>query len=392
MKNKTLTKPLLLVMAIASGIVVANLYYIQPLINEIANYFSIPRSYASFMATMTQIGYATGLFFILPLADIYNRKKLVSITLCCSIGALTGMILSDVYYITTIICFFLGLTSIVPQLMVPFGAQLSEPEERGKNIGVIMSGLMIGTISSRVVSGVLGAQFGWKAVYGVAIFLIAFLVIVLYKALPDLSGKANISYKDSLKSMFKLPRKYPLLLEAAVNGAMLFAISSAFWTVLTFHLSKKPFMFDTGTIGMFGLFGIFGAIFAPIAGRLTDKKGAWFTLLIHMFIILFSILVLGIFKSNIIGIIIGTILINYAINCCNVANQSRIQCLSDEERNRITGIYMVCYFLGGSCGTYIGTYFYEIMEWLGFIGMSIVILMIALILHIEKRKKLNDLF
>lgn len=387
MEKQILSKPLLLIMAMAGGIAVANLYYIQPLINEIAIYFNVPRPYAGVMATMTQIGYAAGLFFILPLADIYNRKKLVSFTLCGSMIALAGMLISDSFYLTTAICFFLGLTSIVPQLMVPFGAQLSKPEERGKNIGVIMSGLMIGTISSRVISGILGAKFGWKSVYGLAVALIAFLAVVLHKTLPDVSNHADITYLNSLKSMFKLPKKYPPLIKAAVNGALCFAVSSAFWTVLTFHLSKEPFLFNTGLIGLFGLFGIFGAVLAPVAGKITDRKGAEFTLLVHMTIMAAAVIILGLFQFSLKGIIIGVILLNYGVNCCSVANQGRIQCLSDEERNRITGVYMVCYFLGGSCGTYIGTNCYELFGWIGYILLSLSLLGIALILHIKMKSR-----
>lgn len=381
MHTNKLNKSLIVILAIASGVTVANIYYIQPLLNEFSKYFSITSSQSGILATLTQIGYAAGLFFILPAADIINRKKLLLSILFFSIISLFLFTLSPNFTVAVIISFTIGLTSIVPQLLIPFGAQMSEPQDRGKNIGTIMSGLLIGMLASRVFSGLIGNNFGWKSVYLCATVLVGIIFILLYKMLPKNNQVQSITYINSLKSLFTLPKKYKVLAQSSVIGAVIFAIFSAFWSVLTFYLSNK-FKFSSDIIGLFGVLGISGAIFAPLAGKMSDKKGTSFTILFHLVIIAVLIIILKIFENNIVGIVIGIILLDYGVQCCNVANQARIQSLSNSERNRITSIYMVSFFLGGSCGTYIGTNLYDLFSWNGFIIMSTVLILFALIFHI----------
>lgn len=304
--------------------------------------------------------------------------------------SLIAMSLCKSYTLSLPICVAIGLTSVTPQLLVPFGAMLSEPSERGKNIGTIMSGLMIGMLASRVLSGVIGGYIGWQAIYVIASVVILILFVVLLKMLPNTERSSNINYFTSVKSLFSLPKKYPILLESAINGFLIFATFSAFWAVLTFYLEGDKFGFNSNIVGLFGLLGIAGAVMAPVAGRMSDSKGTRFTVLFHILVVIIAVAVLAILGQWIVGIVVGTILIDYGIQCCNVSNQARIQALSDEERNRITSVYMVCFFLGGASGSYLGSLLYDSFGWYGFVSFGGGLLIAALIVHLIFPKTVNN--
>ena len=376
-------------MAAASGIAVANIYYIQPLLNSAAEYFNISGSQASLLATLTQTGYALGLFLILPIADLIERKKLILTMIFLSILSLLGMYFSKNFILTCVACLAVGITSVIPQLLLPLCAKLSDEQVRGKNIGHIMSGLLTGVVLSRVVSGAVGKYIGWKSIYIIAVVLMSILFTVLKFTLPVCAAdeKGDLNYTSSIKSMFSLPKKFPIIIEAAINGFMILAAYSALWTVVTFHLQGTPFNFETNIIGLFGILGVSGAMFAPIAGKISDRRSAKFTVGINIAIIIVSYLCFIIFGFKVWGLIAGVVLLDMGVNSCNVANQTRIQSLSESERNRITSIYMVTMFAGGAVGSYLGSTLYNHFGWYGFCTIGIITQLIAMIVHIISSKK-----
>ena len=384
-----LSHKLIILMATATGIAVANIYYIQPLLNQIAKYYNISQSSAGLLATLTQVGYALGLFLILPLADLVERKKLILTMLLLSALSLLTMYFSTSFIITSIDCIAIGITSVIPQLFLPLCAKLSEESERGKNIGYIMSGLLIGVLLSRVISGMVGKYFEWRIMYLIAVFFMICLFLVLKIMLPvcEVDKNINITYISSLKSMITLPKKFPIIKEAAMNGAMILAAFSALWTTLTFHLQSSFFNFDTNIVGMFGLLGVSGAILAPLAGNLSDRKGEKFTVGVNIAIILVSYICFIIFGFKVWGIIIGVVLLDMGVNSCNVANQGRIQRLSEEARNRITSIYMVSLFTGGAIGSYLGALLYNNYGWYGFCTIGVATQIIAICVHLIGGRK-----
>lgn len=383
-----LNSRLILLMAAASGITVANIYYIQPLLEQIAGFYHITQSTAGLLSTLTQIGYALGLFLILPLADLIERKKLILTLLLLSALSLFTMYLSSSFVLAAAACLAIGTSSVIPQLLLPLGAKLSNDKERGKNIGHIMSGLLIGILLSRVISGIIGKYWGFKTIYLIAVFFMVALFILLKIMLPicEANMNANISYVSSLKSMSTLPAKYPVLREAAINGAMLMLAFSAFWTTLTFQLQSSAFHFGTNIVGMFGLLGITGIMFAPLSGKLSDSKGAKFTVGVNIVIIFISYLCFFVFGFQIWGLILGVILLDMGVQCCNVANQTRIQRLSEEARNRITSVYMVSLFLGGAVGSYLGALMYNHFGWHGFCVIGLLSQMFAGFVHLITKK------
>lgn len=381
-KNKpVLNNLLIMVMAIACGLTVANLYYIQPLLADIAKTFNVNETSVGFAAMLTQIGYAVGMIFILPLGDIKEKRNLITIMLLFSIFSLTSMFFSHNIFMAIISSFAIGFTSIIPQLIIPLAAQLSNPKERGKIIGTVMSGLLIGILVSRTFSGILGGYLGWRIVYIIATIMMIILMIALRKLIPVSKPISNIKYTELLKSMFHLIKKEPVLREASINGAMIFAAFSAFWTSLTFLLGSSNYNMGPQAVGLFGLVGVSGALAAPLVGKTADKKGPRFVIGICLVVIIISYIFFLLFGFKVWGLILGVILLDLGVQSGNVSNQTRVHSLNEEMRNRLNTVYMVSFFLGGAFGSFLGSYSYSHFGWYGVCIFGIATQIIAVIVH-----------
>ena len=376
-----LSKSLVLVMAAAGGIAVANLYYIQPLLAEIARYFHVSQVNVGSVAMLTQIGYALGMLAILPLADIREKRALILIMLCCSACSLLLMAFSVNIIELSIASLAIGFTSVVPQLIVPLAAQLAEPGERGRIIGTVMSGLLIGILASRTFSGLVGEYLGWQTVYFIAAVLMIILAIFLSKRLPLCPANSTMKYLELFKTMASLTKALPVLREASVNGAMMFGAFSAFWTSLSFLLASPHFHLGADVAGLFGLVGIAGASAAPIAGRIADQKSPKFTVGISMIIVILSYLCFFAFGFSLWGLITGVILLDLGVQSCQISNQARIHAFGDEARNRINTVYMVSYFIGGAMGSFLGSYSYAHFGWHGVCAVGLLVSLVAVVFH-----------
>lgn len=374
-----LNKMLILVMAVASGITVANIYYLQPLLAQMASYYHITQTQAGITATLVQVGYASGLLLILPLADRIEKRRLICVMLSLSAAFLLLFYLSPNRYLSSLIAFGIGFSSIIPQLLIPYGAQMAKAEERGRVIGCIMSGLLIGILMSRVLSGILSSLFGWRSIFLLATFFMLVLLFILRSILPKSIVVSNITYFSSLKSLKSLFIKLHELRISALIGAMAYCAFSAFWTSLTFLLQSSHYHMGSEVAGMFGIVGVVGALFSPLAGKLTDTKGARYTIRLTIFIILVSFILFLFFGYHLSGLIAGVILLDLGVQCCNVSNQTNIHRLCEQARNRISSIYMVSFFLGGALGSYLGALFYEKFGWIGVCVFGIMTQIIALL-------------
>jgi predicted MFS family arabinose efflux permease len=382
----TLSNLLILVMSIACGLTVANLYYIQPLLADIAKTFHVSQLSIGLAAMLTQIGYAVGMIFILPLGDIKEKRSLIVIVLLCSIISLMSMFFSSNIYILIISSFAVGFTSIIPQLIIPLAAQLSNPQQRGQTIGKIMSGLLIGILLSRTVSGILGSHFGWRTVYLIAAIMMLVLMVILRKFIPLCEPDSDIKYTQLLKSMIDLIKTEPVLREASINGALMFSAFSAFWTALIFLLESSHYNLGAEAGGLFGLVGISGALATPLVGKMADKRGSRFAIGICIIVVIVAYLFFFLFGFKILGLIIGIILIDLGVQSCNVSNQARIHSLNEKTRNRLNTIYMVSFFLGGALGSFLGSYCYSQFGWYGVCTFGMSTQIIALILHNVRKK------
>lgn len=374
---------LVLVMAVTCGITVANLYYIQPLLVEIAESFHVTQVSVGFVAMLTQIGYALGMLIILPLADIKEKRFLIIIMLISSACSLMLMFYSFNITMISIAAFAVGFTSVVPQLIIPFVAQLANPKERGKIIGTVMSGLFIGILVSRTFSGLVGEYWGWRIVFAIATALMIILAIFLSRLLPFCPPTSSMKYKELFKSMVSLTKSLPVLREASLNGALMFATFSAFWTSLVFLLESSHYHMGADVAGLFGLVGVIGASAAPIAGRIADKRSPKFTVGIGMIAVILSYLCFLVFGFKLWGLIIGVILLDLGVQSCQISNQARVHALNDGARNRINTVYMVSYFIGGALGSYLGSYSYAHFGWYGICVLGLLTQLIAVAAYIS---------
>lgn len=386
LQQPVFTKAHLWAMTIATGLVVANIYYNQPLLADISRDFRVSEAEGGLLAMVTQIGYAAGMLFCVPLGDMLKRKKLIMTVFVIDIIALLLTAWSPTFYILLFAGFLTGAFSIIPQLIIPMAAHLSAPEQRGKTIGFVMSGLLIGILLSRTISGYVGAQLGWRTMFVIAAVLMVFLAVALYFLLPEVYPDYKGSYRQLMQSLISLTREEPVLRIASIRGALCFAGFAGFWSTLVFLLGQPPFRGGSEMAGAFGLVGAFGALAASQMGRLTDKGNPHRLTTISILIVVLSFVIFGIFGHTLTGLIAGVILMDMGVQATHISNQTTIFSIRPEARNRLNTVYMVTYFIGGSLGTFLATQAWQQFEWNGVVAMGVTLSAIALLLHLYYRK------
>jgi predicted MFS family arabinose efflux permease len=369
-------------MTIGSGLVVANIYYNQPLLGKIAQTFAVPEAEAGTIAMLTQVGYATGLLFIVPLGDMLRRKRLILTDFVLIIFALVLAAFSPNVYFLMGASWLIGTTSVLPQLFIPLAAHLAQPEARGKAVGTVMSGLLIGILLSRTVSGLVGELWGWRAMFLIAAGLMVLLWIALYFLLPEVYPDFKGTYKSLMKSLWPLFRQEPLLRLAAVRGALAFAAFGGFWATLVFLLQGPPFYAGSGIAGAFGLVGALGALLAPLVGRLSDNRSTRHIVTAMIGLIILAYVVFGFFSQRLLGLVLGVILIDVGIQATHISNQTLVFSLNPQARNRLNTLYMVIYFLGGATGTFLATQAWKLWQWNGVVWVGLLSSALALLVHL----------
>jgi predicted MFS family arabinose efflux permease len=379
-KHPELTPLTLWIMTIATGLIVANLYYNQPLLEDMARTFHTSKAKAGQVSMLTQLGYAAGMFFLAPLADMLKRKRMMMVIFAFIVASLLLAALSQSINLLIFASFLLGASSMIPQLLVPMAAHLAKPEERGAKIGIIMSGLLIGILLSRTFSGVISGYFGWRAVFYIAagIMLVMWLLIGLF--LPEVEPDHKDGYRQLMTSLVELIKEEPKLRLAALRGALCFACFSAFWSTIVFLL-KQNFNMGSEVAGEFGLVGAFGALAAGLMGKLSDKMDAYKLSGFTVLLILLSFVIFYFSGHSIAGLVIGVIIMDMGVQATHISNQSIIFALRPEARNRINTIYMVTYFLGGSAGTFFATQLWKNYQWNGVCAIGASLSALTLVIH-----------
>ena len=363
MKNN-LPNSLLYLLSISAGLVVANLYYNQPLLHDIALSLKVSDSEVSNVALSTQIGYALGLLFIIPLGDKVSNLKIIRLNFLILVLALLGAALSNSLSLLIFSSFLIGFTSTLPQLFVPMVAHLSDNEGRGRAIGIVMSGLLIGILGSRVLSGLVGEYFGWRTVFYGAAGLMTMLFFLLNAKLPVIQPKFGESYMKLMKSLWFYFKTEPTLRLATLRGALAFGSLSAFWTTFVF-LMQDSFGYGSAIAGGFGLFGIAGALGATVVGKLNNRIKKSKLIIAGTILIILSWLIFLVSPHSIIGLIIGVILIDLGVQGVHITNQNIVFSKNTEARNRVNTIYMVGFFIGGAAGTSFGSLAWNYFGWTG---------------------------
>jgi len=375
-----LSRGMVLLFAVACGVSVANLYYAQPVLDDVATSFGTTPGTAGLVVTFAQIGYAAGLALLVPLGDLIARRWLVPVVLLATAGGLVASATAPSVGVLIAIGLIVGGGSVAAQLLVPMAASMADDDRRGHVVGVVMSGLLVGILLARTASGVIASVSSWRAVYAVAAVLTVVLAIVLRLLLPAEGPRIRVGYRALLTSTVKLLVTEPLLQRRAIFGALGFAAFSVFWTTMAFLLAGAPYHYGDLTIGLFGLVGAGGALCANFAGRWADRGWTKTTTLAFAALVAVSFVPLWEGRHELAMLIVGILVLDVGVQGLQVTNQSMIYRLAPEARSRVNSAYMVCYFAGGAIGSSVGSSTYGAERWAGVcaVGAAIGILATAI--------------
>src|ERR1700754_1359800 len=391
-RKPALTKGLTLLFALASGVVVANIYYSQPLLAVIAQTFGYSPAHLGFLVTLTQLGYACGLVLIVPLGDVLDRRTLIVSLLLITVTTLLVVAWAPDFKLFAAASMLLGATSCAAQLQVPFAASLASDDERGRVVGTVMSGLLLGILLARTVSGTIAQLAGWRIVYGVAAFLILLLTLCLLRALPqDRRSHQAWRYGQLLRSLLTLLDQHPTIGLRSLYGALGYACFSIFWTALTFLLNAAPYHYSEAKIGVFGLAGAAGALAAGSAGRMADRGHGHRATGLYSSAILASFVFIYLGAHSLTSLIVGVLLLDVGVQGLHISNQGVIYALAPDARSRITTIYLTCYFFGGAVGSSAASVAYVRAGWAGVCVagavFSILLLGCWVVAHWQRRRE-----
>ena len=356
---------LLFIMACMAAVSVANIYYCQALLSLMGNDLSIDEWRASLIAMITQVGYACGLFFIIPSGDKFDRKKIVSYSFSILTIALLCIALSNNFHAVMAASFAVGACSVMPQIFIPIAAQYSRPEKKGANVGLIVSGLLTGILASRVISGLVGEWLGWRSMYVIAAIVMSLCTLIVWRIMPYTENNYTGSYKRLMHSLFALIREYKLLRICALRAAFAFGSFLALWASLTFKMEQAPFYAGSDVVGLLGLCGVAGAMSASVVGRLVSRIGVHNFNLLGAALMLSAWIIAYLWGNTYTAIIITILILDIGMQCIQLSNQTVVFSLNPKASNRINTIFMTNYFIGGSLGTFLSGSAWSMAGWSG---------------------------
>lgn len=346
-----MSRRVVFLLALVAGISVANLYYAQPLLHLIGDSLGTSPETAGLLVAGSQLGYAVGLLFLVPLGDLVERRALIANTLLLTAAAAVGCALAPSFGALAAALVLLGVLAVVAQIAVPLAAALAEEHERGAVVGQVMSGLLIGILLARTFSGLLAEVGGWRAVYAASAGLLVALSFAVRRGLPHAPRTDDSSYRDALRSVWQIVREEPVLRQRMVMGACNMAGFSLLWTGSALLLGDEPYGFSEGTIGLLGLVGVAGVLVAPQAGRLADAGRGRLATTGFSLLLLVSWPLLWLGGEHLAALLVGILLFDIGVHGAQISNQSVIYALRPEARSRITTAYISTYFAGAVLGS-----------------------------------------
>lgn len=359
-----MTRGLTFLLALACGAIVANLYYAQTLIALISSDLHLNLKLSGFIVTLTQLGYGAGLLFIAPLSDLVENRRLIIVLLVLTFLSLLGIIFSQTSSILFIFCFFLGLTSVSAQIIIPFVAHITPIEKRGQTVGTVMSGLLLGIMLSRPLASLFTHFFSWHAIFIFSAVFMLLLIFLLHHFFPTRKPQHNLSYVKLIASFPLIFKSYPVLRRRAFYHAMLFCVFNLFWTSVAVLLMGPFFNYSQETVALFAFVGATGALMAPIAGRLADKGYTRIATGIAILLVgLACIIARWHSGHSMIALVISALILDIGIACNVILGQRAIYALAPEIRGRLNGLYVAIFFIGGGIGSALSAYLYRLGGW-----------------------------
>jgi predicted MFS family arabinose efflux permease len=374
-------------MAIIAGAVITNLYCIQPILPLIASDMAIGLTTVDLVASVALLGFAAGLGLLLPLGDRYDRRKLVlaqiALAFCFALAAALGHGIWNLIAVS----FGLGAVACVPQQLVPFAAVMSAPAERGRAVGTVVSGIMVGILLGRTVSGAVGAAYGWRAVYGVEAAFMIPVWIAAALLLPRGVPSTTLPYGRLLASMWPLVRDHRPLRQSMMVQALLWACFNAFWVNLAALLASSRWHLDSAWAGGFGIIGAAGALAASWGGRATDNIGPRKVIGASIAIVGASYLLLTGAESSLVLLVLGVVVLDIGVQAGLVSNQTRAFAVDPGAQGRINSLYMTATFCGGAIGVALSGWLMARFGWTGIAWFGVALALIAAFIHARTNKE-----
>src|SRR3984957_17377720 len=360
---RPLSRTLVLLMAVACGAAVANIYYAQPLLSTIAHDFSVSDGTAGLMVTASQVGYAAGLVLLVPLGDLLERRRLITRIMLVTALALAATAASPSFILLAAALLVVGLTSVVAQILVPMASMLAAENERGRVVGHVMSGLLVGILVARTASGLIAQAGGWRLVFAVSAGLMLVLCAVLRAALPEVKPTTTLSYPALLRSVGRLVAEQPTLRVRMLYGVLGMGQFSVLWTTIAFLLAGKPYHYTEATIGLFGLVGLGGALVAQVAGRMADHGRHHMSTGLFFGLMLVSWAAIAAGRSSLAALIVGIAVLDLGVQGAQITSQSVIYALDPAARSRLTTAYMTTVFASAAIFSALASAIYDSGGW-----------------------------
>lgn len=380
MPKSPLSGAVVLLFAIACGLSVANVYYAQPLLDAMAMTFSMDPATVGIVISLTQVGYGVGLLLLVPLGDLLNRRYLIVCQMLLSTCAVLLVALSSgsLWFLAGLL--LTGLLAVVAQVLVAYAANLARPEQRGHVVGLVTSGIVVGLLLARTVSGIMADLAGWRSVYLLSAGLTLLMALLLWRVLPAAEQpRTQGSYGQLLRSVFSLLREEKVLRDRAVLALLTFAAGTVLWTPLVLPLSTPPLSLSHTQIGLFGLAGAAGALGAAHAGRLADRGLAQWTSGAALMLMLLSWLAIAFTQSSLWALLLGVITFDLGLQAVHVTSQSLIYSVRPDAQSRLVAAYMLFYSAGSALGSVLATMMYAWAGWLGVCALGAAINLLAMV-------------
>lgn len=356
---------LLFLLAAAAGIMVANIYYNQPVLGLLAREFGVDGADVAVVPVLTQVGYALGLLLLSPLGDRVERKRLILTTAGVLTVALALTALAPSLTVLAAASLGVGLLATVTQQVVPLAAQLAPEARRGRSVGTVMMGLLLGILLARTVSGFVAGVAGWRVAFWGAAALTLAMTLGLAARLPRVAPSVHLSYPRLMRSLLDLFLAHRVLRRGALIQALQFAAFSAFWSVLALKLEAPPLHLGSSVAGLFGVIGAAGALMAPLAGRLADRRGPRFLVICGTAAVGLAFVPMGLWPDSLVALVAGVLVMDVGAQAAMVSNQTRIYALDAAARSRLNTVYMTVMFAGGAVGSALGARAWAGWGWTG---------------------------